>query len=138
MAAPVTTFENYAPREQGLQGIYDIGADTAHPGVVPEMADAFGYSLDASPNDQNLGGLIAAVGSAKTLQDNIPGVQAALRTSANAVDIARGWVERSGLLAPVERPYVVAQFDDPNRRIDLMVMTGGVQRWMDRRAERLV
>ena len=120
------TFANYDLR-QPHSSVYEIGG-----GVVPEIAQAFGHSLDREPNDINLGSLIGVVGPAKELQENIGLVRGRLGTDKGAVDIARGWIERSGLLTPVERPYT--RVGDTPDMYDFAVITGGVRNWMQRRA----
>lgn len=135
--AEALTFANYRIDQDGLDGIYKIGADQEHPtGVIPEMAAAFGYELGPTPSIDNLGDLIGRVGPAKELQENIGLVQEALGTDEDAVTIARGWAERSGLLLPVQRYYATAgSAEEP---IDLAIITGGVRNWMRRRASRLI
>jgi hypothetical protein len=130
------TFENYSPRNQGAEGIYQIGATEEHPeGVAGEISAAFGYTLTPYPDVDNLGGLIGRVGPAKELQENIAAVQSTLGTVEDAVAIARGWAKRSAFLAPVERMY--ASGEQAKGTIDLAIATGGVRNWMQRRADRL-
>lgn len=130
------TFDNYALNRYGaLQDIYGIGAEDGN-GVVQDIATAFGYDLSETPNIDNLGDLIKRVGPAKELQENIGLVQEALGTEDDAVGIARGWTERSGLLVPVQRSYVTAEALEDG--VDLAVITGGVRNWIHRRAVRLV
>lgn len=130
------TFVNYTPLRDSMESIYDIGKTTGSSGVIPEMAKAFGYELSDLPNTDNLGELIAAVGPAKELQQNIDGVREALGTSQDAVEIARDWVERSGLLVPVERTFASGD-TAPRVRYDLSIVTGGVRNWMHRRVDLL-
>ena len=130
------TFANFSPLRDGASGIYDIGKTTEGSGVIPEMAKAFGHELTELPTADNLGKLIAAVGPAKELQQNIDGVQEVLGTSQDAIGIARDWVERSGLLVPVERTFAGAD-TTPRVQYDLSIITGGVRNWMHRRAELL-
>ena len=122
-------FANFNPAEHS---VYDVGE-----GVIREMAGAFGYELTAEPDVDNLGDLIGAVGPAKTLQDNIEKVQARLGTDQDAVNIARDWVERSGLLTPVERSFMNPELE-VLKDIDVAVITGGVANWMHRRADALI
>lgn len=130
------TFANYSPLIHGSDTIYEIGKTPDGNGVIPEMAKAFGHDLTDVPTVDNLGELIAVVGPAKELQLNIEGVQEALGTSQNAVAIARDWVERSGLLNPVERTFASGH-TTPRVQYDLSIITGGVRNWMHRRAELL-
>lgn len=128
--------------------VYDIGHDSElnkngeNPtGIIPEMAKVFGHELSQAPEEANLGGLIALVGPAKTLQDNIAGVRESLGKNKSddlAIDMARKWIDRSGLLVPVERSYmnpelVITEEDE----FSLAVVTGGVRNWIERRAARL-
>lgn len=124
------TFATYSPTEHGLAGIYEIGADARGLGVIPEMADAFDHQLSAEPTEADLGELIAKVGPAKTLQDNIAHARDVMGD--DAVDVSRDWVNRSGLLLQVDRAYMRA--DSFARYTDLAVITGGVRNWMQRRA----
>lgn len=119
------TFESFNPRQDS---VYDIGG-----GVVPEMAEVFGHDLSPKPDVENLGELIGKIGPAKTLQDNIGQVQEVLGTGDSAVEIAAGWVERSGLLTPVERHYMHENIEVPEA-FDAAIITGGVRNWMVRRA----
>lgn len=122
-------FNNYNPK---IDSVYDIGN-----GVVPEMAKAFGYDLTSQPEEGNLGELIGKIGPAKTLQDNIGKVQAVLGVTDAAREIAIDWVDRSGLLIPVERSYI-----NPDQKVppsvDKAVISGGVRNWMQRRADLLI
>lgn len=128
-------FANYDPNARELADIYDIGATTypERSGVIPEIARAFDFELSDIPDVENLGQLIGKVGPAKQLQDNIPNVQAVLGTSESGVDIARGWARRSGLLTPVMRPLTHLEQPMQDHPIDVVVATGGVRNWMNRR-----
>jgi hypothetical protein len=121
------TFNTFNPQ---INSVYEIGD-----GVIGEMAQAFEHELSDQPNTDNLGELIGKIGPAKTLQDNIPQVQAVLGTNADALDIAIDWVERSGLMLPANRSYADSELAMP-ATIDTAVITGGVRNWMMRRAER--
>ncbi len=129
MAARLT-FENF---KVDHFSVLDIGG-----GVVPEMARAFDVELATYPRADQLGELIAAVGPAKELQENIGRIQETLGTDNDAVGIAQDWVERSGLLLPVSRSYMNAKPEAGLQNFDLAVVTGGVRNWMMRRASRLV
>lgn len=131
------TFANYALDRDGWNSIYAIGADPeTQQGVVQEIASAFEYELGDKPSVEKLGELLKQGAPAKELQENIGRIQEALGTDKDAVGIARGWVERSGLLVPVQRSYVTAEATtDP---VDLAVISGGVRNWIQRRAGRLV
>ena len=131
------TFDTYALDRDGQNGIYAIGADPeTQKGVVQEIAVVFDYELGDRPSVEKLGELLKQGAPKKKLQENIGRIQEALGTDEDAVAIARGWVERSGLLVPVQRSYVTAEKSD--NIIDLAVITGGVRNWIHRRAVRLV
>ncbi len=121
------TFANFNPAEHS---VYEIGGD-----VLPQMAEVFGHTLENDPDVDNLGQLIELIGPAKELQQNIQGVQQRIGANEDAVDLARSWVERSGLLTPVERSFLDPE--DTSRRDDELVgiITGGVRNWMQRRAD---
>lgn len=131
----MSDFREFNIETNTINDIYQIGNDATHEGVIPEIAAAFSYDLTKQPSTENLGGLIAAVGPAKELQSNIGLVQSVLGTDESAVDIARGWSNRSGLLLPVEQSYKTGENIDGN--IAAAVVTGGVRNWMIRRIERL-
>lgn len=122
-------FNTFRPNHDSL---YDIGATQSSPsGVLREMAEIFNHDLAAEPSVENLGELIGLTGQSKTLQDNIDNVTEVLNSERDAVSVARDWVERSGLLVPVERDFMSGSVMD--ERIDLAVVTGGVRNWMHRR-----
>lgn len=133
------TFENFAVARDSVYQIGATGANGADGtgGVIQDMAQAFGYQLSDRPDVDNLRGFITAIGPGKELRDNLPLVQERLGTEADAMSLARGWVERSGLLAPVQRGFL-----DPETQvgqdIGCMLITGGVRNWMQRRAARAI
>lgn len=106
--------------------VYSLGG-----GVIPEIAAAANYELTSGQAAQDvLPGLIGAVGPDKELQKNIGRVKQFLGD--DAVQTAADWVERSGVLKPVERSFVQpGQLPD---EIDSLLINGGVARWMLRRA----
>lgn len=123
------TFANFNPKEHS---VYEIGGD-----VIPQIAEVFGHNLTDEPDVDNLGELIALVGPAKTLQDNIGLTEQRLGTDVDAVDLARNWVVKSGLLNPVDRSFPDFKQDRPPGS-DFYVVTGGVANWMHRRADTLI
>jgi len=128
------TFANYNVAQLSPASLYEVGKTGEHPtGVVPEMAVAFGHELEKVPTVDNLGMLISKVGPAKELQNNVQAVRRALGTDKEGVEIARGWVERSGILVPVERSYMTGE-RALTENAHLMVATDGVRNWMQRRA----
>lgn len=130
------TFANYSIETHGPDGIYAIGAAPGQVGTVPALAKAFGHEISPQPTANNLSGLIAKVGSAMQLQQNIPRVQEVLGTDKDAVALARSWVEDSGLLVPVDRMFNTNE--QTAGGTDIAVMTDGVVNWMNRRAVRAV
>lgn len=122
-------FANFNPEEHS---VYEIGGD-----VIPQMAEIFGHNLADEPDVDNLGELIGTVGPAKTLQDNIDKAVGRIGDSDDAVELARSWVERSGLLIPVDRSFLDPKAM-PYAGSDLYIMTGGVANWIHRRADRLI
>lgn len=104
--------------------------------ILPQLAEVFNTATESGEwTVDELGKLIAAIGPAKTLQDNIPAV-GELLPGAGGKELAIEWVENSGLLAPVFR-----NFENPNELMpdffDTAVITGGVRNWMVRRAQLL-
>ncbi len=121
-------FDNFeAPAD-----VAEIGAVGNKPGVLAEIATAFGHELDKPLTPENLGELIRSVGPAKTLLDNIDLVRQGLGTRKDPVGIATDWVRRSGLLVPVDRYYRFNE--EPSLVADVALVTGGVRNWMMRRA----
>lgn len=101
-------------------------------GVLVEMGEAFASPLSADPSEVELEALRRKVGPAAFLRDNIGHVQEVLGTNQNAVQIAQGWVERSGLLTPVEGSYLTGK--EQEAAPDVVAMTDGVANWMNWRA----
>ncbi|MFZ1249333.1 MAG: hypothetical protein WAQ24_03345 [Candidatus Saccharimonadales bacterium] len=133
-----SNFSNLSPDLHDREHIKSIGSQNVgnSSGVLEEMANAFGHKLDDKLTPSNLGQLVGKVGSAKLLQDNISLVQQRLETNEDAVSVARDWIERSGLLLPVDRYFGVDEHRiEPS---DLSIITGGVRNWMARRADLLV
>ncbi len=95
-------------------------------GVLPEIAEAFGVELAEIPDVDNLGTLVGAIGPNKTLRDNITGVEAVL--SEASLDISRDWVERSGIMAPLDRGLWNPDQQSPESSV--AVLMGGVANWM--------
>lgn len=104
--------------------VYDL-AD----GILPEIAAAAGFELTPEPDEQNLGAFIGKVGPDKELQKNISVVREAL--GANATGQIADWVDRSGIMYPVERGFV--HNTKASERAEAIIFTGGVARWMLRR-----
>jgi len=122
-------FDNFRIRKDS---VYDIGD-----GVIPEIAVAFEHDLTDEPDPENLGELIAKVGPAKTLQDNIELVKSRIGSTKDASGLAIDWIERSGLLTPVSRSFLNPNLPVPGM-VDIALVTGGVRNWMQRRANVLI
>ncbi|HEV2403671.1 MAG TPA: hypothetical protein VGS08_05740 [Candidatus Saccharimonadales bacterium] len=92
--------------------IYAIGAEVGAPGepvnggTLEQMSQAFGHDLSAEPTVANMSALIGKVGAAAELQNNLPVVQERLGTGQSGIELAVGWVDKSGLLTPVVRSYM--------------------------------
>lgn len=104
--------------------VYDLSD-----GLLPEIAQTAGYELAPEPTEANLSGLIAAVGPAKELQANIQTVKD--RFGADATQKIADWIDRSEIMAPVERPF--GKNTPISGKIDAIVFSGGVANWMLRR-----
>lgn len=130
--AEAITFANLNMFGAEPRQVYEIGD-----GVIPEIAEAFGHDLVDQPTVKNLGELIGKVGTAKELQMNITTVNERLGTDQSAIDTARGWVTRTGLLEPVARSFMDATPISDGQDFELAIVTGGVRNWMARRVERL-
>lgn len=105
--------------------------------LLKELAEIFeGRPYEGDWTVDELGKLIGVVGSAKTLQDNIPAIKGLL-PGEDGKKIAIEWVKQSGLLDPVFR-----NFENPHQALpeqfDTVVITGGVRNWMMRRAQLLI
>lgn len=105
--------------------VYDLAN-----GLLPEVAQAAGFELAPQPEASNLGAFIGKVGPDKELQKNIGVVKEALGD--NATGQIADWIDRSGVLFPVERGFV--RDTDLPGRTDALVWGGGVANWMLRRA----
>jgi hypothetical protein len=121
MSAVEHNFSNY---ELG-DSVYEL-AD----GLLPEIASAAGHELASQPDAENIGSLIGKIGPDKELQKNISVVREALGTDAR--DQIAGWIERAGIMAPLDRSFAV-NVERPDAT-DAIVLTGGVANWMMRRA----
>ena len=98
-------------------------------GLLPEIADKASFELGAIPTEAELRRLIGVLGPAKELQQNIELVRANLGDQAD--ETMADWVERSGILSPLDRRFV--RDEAPSEITDSLVMSGGVARWMLRR-----
>jgi hypothetical protein len=126
------TYATYDLTEMPENGVYGLSG-----GLLPEMARALGYKLGDQPTEDALRGFIGHVGPAKFLQDNIALVQALLGTTRDATAIAADWADRSKSLTTHHRSFVNPELQTPDE-VNSAIITGGVARWMLRRANRLV
>lgn len=121
------------PAQHNLAALPEVGE-----GVVREMAAAFGHDLiTGSSVVENYGRLIGTVGAHQELQRNIGAVQEMLGTDQDAVDLARSWVNRSGLLVPLPERSFIAEVHAPEV-YDAAVVTGAVRNWMEWRKQALL
>lgn len=138
MSTETITFANFSPATNPIEDIYRIGAIGENPaGVIQQLAYVYDYELTERPDADNLNGLRELVGGAKELQSNIASVRKTLGGDAGALDLARGWVENSGLLTPVERSFMRSDLALPEVPA-VAVITGGVRNWMARSADALL
>lgn len=107
--------------------------------LIPEMAAATGFTQIAPhPTEATLRAFIGHIGPAKTLQDNIQIVTERLQLPGNttAAQVAADWLDRSGVMQPMERSFVApADIIQPPESYNEGLIMGGVLRWMDRRAD---
>lgn len=126
-------FATYDLTAMPPNGVYGLAG-----GLLPEMARVMRYEgLGDTPTEAALRGFIRHVGPDKWLQNNIGLVQQLLGTDANAVSIAADWIEQSGCLKALDRSFVRPDLRTPTH-VDVAVISGGVARWMLRRANRLI
>jgi hypothetical protein len=132
------TFDNFRldPDGPGISGIYLIGGNHHYmSGVIPEIAEVYRHKLPSTPTEENLDELADKIGTGDDMPAAIDKFQNIVGINHDAVSVARGWVNDSGLLIPVERSFF--SNEAPSRNIELAVMSGGMRHLMDRRAKRL-
>lgn len=110
------------------------GVNSLAGGLMPEMAEAFGFELPVRPDEQTLKRFITEVAPARYLQDNIGLVQRRLDTYDEPVTIAADWVERSGVLLPMSRSFATPEAL-PEQSITDVAFMGGAARHMLRRGQ---
>ena len=93
--------------------------------LIPQIAERLDFPLSQEPNSAELFDLVGKIGKNKVLRDN---------TEITAIDrdTQVGFVEQSGIQAPMNRSLI-----DPDERVDSLsvdafVLTGGVANWQDR------
>lgn len=107
-------------------------------GVVREIAAATGSPLDDQPTEAQLKDFIGDVGKKRELQENIG--QVSQKLGKDATEIMADWVDRSGVLRPVERAFADPTIPLPKKIGIVVVQADVVANWMLRRkgqAERL-
>ncbi len=130
MSVLESNFSNYnlveiAEDPQGVYGLVDR--------LLPRIAEeGFSRPVAINPSTEELSDLIGLVGKQKELQKNIPNVEGHLGADISALHKAAYWTDRSGVLLPLSRSFVDPDRKLPNK-IDAVVITGGVARWMLRR-----
>ncbi len=108
--------------EQGIFGLADE--------LVPEMMEAAGVERDEHASDEAaLRALVGALSPNKELVLNINTTMEKL--GENAVERAIEWVDRSGVLEPINRSF--QRDETPPKKVDSIVFSGGVANWMLRR-----
>jgi hypothetical protein len=127
MSASERDFSNY----QLGDNPYELAA-----GLLPDMARALDYDLGVVPSEDALSNFIGHIGPAKELQQNIGLVQERLASDDDALTLAANWTERSGIVSPIHRSFKSTEVAVPSE-FDTAVITGGVARWMLRRAAQL-
>lgn len=100
-------------------------------GVIPEMARVFDVELGDTPNAENIGRLVGAIGKSRVLQESISQVQEVLGTDEDALGVAADWAKRSGVQEPLNRNLVDPEAEVPDE-MDATVVTGAVANWQDR------
>lgn len=120
---------------------YQLGDDVYHlgRGLLPEMARVMEYDLGITPTEEALQGFVGHIGPARWLQDNIEVVRGRLGyygQEKDSVMLAADWTEQSGVMEPVHRSFASPEITLPGE-FDVAVITGGVGRWMLRRAAHL-
>ncbi len=103
-------------------------------GVITEIAEQFmpaDFQMEATP--ESLGEVIGKTGPKSTMRDNEARVESTL---ADALPTALGWVERSGIMVPINRglwnPEEVAPEDA------VLIIMAGVPNWVRRSVERTI
>lgn len=128
-------FANYDLNQMPENGVFGLGG-----GVLLDMAQGFGYTgFGEQPTEEALRKFVGIAGKAKTLQDNVEAVQERLGSNEDATALAIGWIDRSGVMNQLDRSFVSPKPElSTPQHVDTAIITGGVARWMLRRADRLI
>lgn len=115
---------------------YELGENvtTLANSLLPEIAYASDFDLPVSPTAEHLDDFIKHIGPAKELQQNIALVREKLGVSddTDATNLVADWVERSGVLTPLNREFARAE-TQVRDEFDTVIWSGGVANWMLRR-----
>ena len=111
---------------------YELGDDVLQlgGGVIPELAEFAGVTLDEKRLVDSLGKLVGAYGTSKVLRENELPDELELGQAA-------AWVEESGILLPLRRPFTRPS-EEPECLPRDVVVSGAVANWQDRTATLLV
>lgn len=102
-------------------------------GVLREIAAVTGSPLDERPTEQQIGDLIGDVGKKRELQENIG--QVSQKLDKDATVIMADWVDRSGVLLPVERAFSDPDVPMPKKLGFVVVQSDVVVNWFLRRKD---
>lgn len=115
------TFENF---ELG-DNVYELSD-----GLLPEIAETF----EVPQSVDQLGALVGAIGTKKTLQENLSGAKAWLTewsgSEQQATELAVSWMDRSGVQLSLDRSLWTPDVQTPEGTP--IVATGAVANWQDR------
>lgn len=107
-------------------------------GVLKEIAEATNFDLSATPTEEEIKDLTGSIARNREFQENIGRVSKHL--GSDATEVMADWVERSGVLKPVERAFTDPSIPLPNKFGFVVVQSDVVMNWFLRRkgqAERL-
>lgn len=105
-------------------------------GLLPEMSEVFGATLEQDRLVDSLGDLARIVGNSKVLQDNVTGLQQALGPDEYALQVTADWVERSGVQTGLDRSLWTPAITTPDD-VKSIIVTGTTANGQDRVASLL-
>ncbi len=115
---------------------YELGENVATlaSGLLPEMADVFRVGISSNPTSDELGALVGAIGTKKTLRENEKGARAWLMqvmgSEEAALTVAADWLNRSGVQQELNRSLWSPELTTPEEAV--VIATGAVANWQDR------
>lgn len=140
LEAKTPNFNTFDLHDMPPRGVYGL-AD----GLLPEMAHVIGYEIAEYPTQAALQGLVKQYEYAWILKNRMKTVRQRLNTPGpiSVRTIASHWTERSGILEPVDRPYISASGYDQDGLTDfdrtiILSSTGRGMAMQLSRLERLV